>query len=116
VFPAPCPAAAHRARTVLPGSTCRPQVLREPLPLPDDVVSVLGIPRRCHLSADDPTQHLQSEALKKIRWEEGMKIRKGELSLLQVKRWARCNTWNHIGGCTKKDELKTEAIGGIMHG
>ena len=45
-----------------------------------------------------------------------MKIRKGELSLLQVKRWARCNTWNHIGGCTKKDELKTEAIGGIMHG
>jgi len=31
---------------------------REPPPLSDDVVSVLGIPRRCHLSADDPAQHL----------------------------------------------------------
>lgn len=39
--------------------------------------------------------------LKKVGREEEIKIRKGELTFLWVKRWARCSNWNHIGGCTR---------------
>lgn len=33
-----------------------------------------------------------------------MNMKSGELSLLQVKRWTRCKSWNHNGGCEREDD------------